>query len=105
MSKPAPETVITSPPRADTVALAVRKSFHTAYKKKKLLFAAPEYGIVLPAASYIMFASHMRPASPLRLKYFTAVLTGKSKVRNIDVAGFGGGGPFDTSPRPKHESP
>ena len=52
--------------------------------------------MVFPAASHMMFASHMCGAGTLRLEYFSAVLTWETKNGHIDVLGFGGGGAITT---------
>ena len=48
--------------------------------------------MVLPAASHMMFASHMCGAGTLRLEYFSAVLAWETKDGHIDVIRFNGGG-------------
>ena len=53
--------------------------------------------MVLPAASHMVFASHMCGAGTLRFEYFSAVLAWETKDGHIDVMGFGGGGAITTS--------
>ena len=60
--------------------------------------AARDVGhMVFPAASHMMFASHMCGAGTLRFEYFSAVLARETNDGHIDVIRFGGGGVTTTT--------